>query len=100
MSPLHLPLSAGLSCRHGTGRHCHVTGRTESAQAQTLIITHLNDDRRVLNRMIHDEKMRNGELGEDSVTLPVLVTPDEEKYAQLRLEKQRQQQARIQNEII
>lgn len=50
------------------------TGRTESAQAQTLIITHLNDDRRVLNRMIHDEKMRNGELGEDSVTLPVLVT--------------------------
>lgn len=39
-----------------------------------MIITHLNDDRRVLNRMIHDEKMRNGELGEDSVTLPVLVT--------------------------
>ncbi|HDT4319759.1 fertility inhibition protein FinO [Klebsiella aerogenes] len=29
-----------------------------------------------------------------------VVTPDEEKYAQLRLEKQRQQQARIQNEII
>ncbi|AKK99275.1 hypothetical protein AB190_01295 (plasmid) [Enterobacter asburiae] len=28
------------------------------------------------------------------------LTPDEEKYAQLRLEKQRQQQARIQNEII
>ncbi|MGG7694686.1 fertility inhibition protein FinO [Klebsiella aerogenes] len=29
-----------------------------------------------------------------------VVTPDEEQYAQLRLEKQRQQQARIQNEII
>ena len=29
-----------------------------------------------------------------------VVTPDEEKSAQLRLEKQRQQQARIQNEII
>ncbi|HBU8525035.1 TPA: fertility inhibition protein FinO [Klebsiella aerogenes] len=29
-----------------------------------------------------------------------VVTPDEEKYAQLRLEKQRQQQARIQSEII
>lgn len=50
------------------------TGRTPDAQAQTLIITHLNEDRRVLNSMIHDEKMRAGELGEESVTLPVLVT--------------------------
>jgi hypothetical protein len=28
--------------------------RTPEAQSQTLIITHLNDDRRALNSLIHD----------------------------------------------
>lgn len=58
-------------------------GRTEEAQAQTLVITHLNDDRRRLNRMIHDEKMLAGELGKESLTLPVL-TPGNIRDGELR----------------
>ena len=48
--------------------------RTPEAQLQTLIITHLNDDRRVLNSLIHDARRDNGEVGREEVTLPVLVT--------------------------
>ena len=50
------------------------TGRTPEAQSQTLIITHLNDDRRALNSLIHDARRDNGETGREEVTLPVLVT--------------------------
>lgn len=34
------------------------TGRTPEAREQTLIVTHLNEDRRVLNSMIHDARKR------------------------------------------
>lgn len=50
------------------------TGRTPEAQSQTLIITHLNNDRRALNSLIHDARLENGEVGREEVTLPVLVT--------------------------
>ena len=49
------------------------TGRTPEAQANTLIITHLNADRRALNGLIHDARVQNGEVSKDEVTLPVLV---------------------------
>ncbi|QZY83050.1 conjugative transfer relaxase/helicase TraI (plasmid) [Klebsiella sp. CTHL.F3a] len=50
------------------------SGRTPEAQAQTLIITHLNTDRRALNRLIHEARRENGETGREEVTVPVLVT--------------------------
>ncbi|RLM11820.1 conjugative transfer relaxase/helicase TraI [Gibbsiella quercinecans] len=50
------------------------TGRTPEAQSKTLIITHLNDDRRTLNSMIHDARLEKGEIGQKEVTLPVFVT--------------------------
>lgn len=50
------------------------TGRTPEAQTQTLIVTHLNADRRALNSLIHQARVENGEAGRDEVTLPVLVT--------------------------
>ncbi|HGS6999434.1 TPA: conjugative transfer relaxase/helicase TraI domain-containing protein, partial [Klebsiella pneumoniae] len=50
------------------------TGRTPEAQSHTLIITHLNNDRRALNSLIHDARRENGEVGREEVTLPVLVT--------------------------
>ncbi|WP_177951836.1 MULTISPECIES: hypothetical protein, partial [Klebsiella] len=50
------------------------TGRTPAAQASTLIITHLNADRRALNGLIHDARVQNGEVSKEEVTLPVLVT--------------------------
>lgn len=50
------------------------TGRTPAAQVNTLIITHLNADRRALNGLIHDARVQNGEVSKDEVTLPVLVT--------------------------
>ena len=37
------------------------TGRTPEAREQTLIVTHLNEDRRVLNSMIHDAREKAGE---------------------------------------
>ncbi|MGR7304939.1 conjugative transfer relaxase/helicase TraI [Klebsiella aerogenes] len=49
------------------------TGRTPEAQANTLIITHLNADRRALNELIHDARVQNGEVSKEEVTLPVLV---------------------------
>ncbi|HCR0084143.1 TPA: conjugative transfer relaxase/helicase TraI [Klebsiella aerogenes] len=49
------------------------TGRTPEAQANTLIITHLNADRRTLNGLIHDARVQNGEVSKEEVTLPVLV---------------------------
>ncbi|EOJ6464069.1 conjugative transfer relaxase/helicase TraI domain-containing protein, partial [Escherichia coli] len=50
------------------------TGRTPEAREQTLIITHLNEDRRVLNSMIHDAREKAGELGKEQVMVPVLNT--------------------------
>ncbi|HDU3647743.1 TPA: AAA family ATPase, partial [Klebsiella pneumoniae subsp. pneumoniae] len=50
------------------------TGRTPEAQSQTLVITHLNKDRRALNSLIHDARRENGETGKEEITLPVLVT--------------------------
>lgn len=50
------------------------TGRTPEAQSQTLIITHLNNDRRAMNGLIHEARRENGETGREEVTLPVLVT--------------------------
>lgn len=46
--------------------------RTDEARAKTLIITQLNDDRKSVNRMIHDELVDRGELGKKAVVLPVL----------------------------
>ncbi len=50
------------------------TGRTPEAREQTLIVTHLNEDRRVLNSMIHDVREKAGELGKEQVMVPVLNT--------------------------
>ncbi|EEZ6637570.1 AAA family ATPase, partial [Escherichia coli] len=50
------------------------TGRTPEAREQTLIVTHLNADRRVLNSMIHDAREKAGELGKEQVMVPVLNT--------------------------
>lgn len=50
------------------------TGRTPKAREQTLIVTHLNEDRRVLNSMIHDAREKAGELGQEQVMVPVLNT--------------------------
>lgn len=47
------------------------TGRTPEAREQTLIVTHLNADRRVLNSMIQDALAKPGE---QQVTVPVLTT--------------------------
>lgn len=51
-----------------------ITGRTPEAREQTLIVTHLNEDRRVLNSMIHDAREKAGELGKEQVMVPVLNT--------------------------
>lgn len=53
---------------------CDYTGRTPEAREQTLIVTHLNEDRRVLNSMIHDAREKAGELGKEQVMVPVLNT--------------------------
>ncbi|EGT9725916.1 conjugative transfer relaxase/helicase TraI [Salmonella enterica] len=50
------------------------TGRTPQAREQTLIVTHLNADRRALNSMIHDALMKAGVPGEQEVDIPVLTT--------------------------
>ncbi|ENT6523231.1 conjugative transfer relaxase/helicase TraI domain-containing protein, partial [Escherichia coli] len=50
------------------------TGRTPEAREQTLIVTHLNEDRRVLNSMIHDAREKAGELGKEQVMVPALNT--------------------------
>ncbi|EGI5795818.1 AAA family ATPase, partial [Salmonella enterica subsp. enterica serovar Othmarschen] len=50
------------------------TGRTPEAREQTLIVTHLNADRRMLNSMIHDVREKAGELGEQQADIPVLTT--------------------------
>jgi len=59
------------------------TGRTPEAQAQTIVITALNADRREVNSMIHDARKEAGELGEKEVTLPVL-TPANIRDGELR----------------
>ena len=48
-------------------------GRTSDARAQTLIVTHLNDDRRAVNAMIHNARENAGELG-GRTSIPILVT--------------------------
>lgn len=48
-------------------------GRTPDARAQTLIVTHLNDDRRAVNAMIHSARENAGELG-GKTSIPILVT--------------------------
>lgn len=50
------------------------TGRTPEAREQTLIVTHLNADRRTLNSMIHDVREKAGELGKQQADIPVLTT--------------------------
>ena len=59
------------------------TGRTPEAQAQTIVITALNADRRQVNAMIHDARQDAGEVGEKEVTLPVL-TPANIRDGELR----------------
>jgi conjugative transfer relaxase protein TraI len=49
-------------------------GRTDAARRDTLIITHLNADRHIINAHIHGERKAAGELKGDSVSLPVLET--------------------------
>ena len=44
------------------------------ARQSTLIITHLNADRRVINAGIHDERKAAGELKGDPVTVSILET--------------------------
>lgn len=47
-------------------------GRTPPAQAQTLVVAHLNADRHAINQSIHDALKKNGELGRGELTLTVL----------------------------
>lgn len=47
-------------------------GRTPPAQAQTLVVAHLNVDRHAINKSIHDALKKNGELGRGELTLTVL----------------------------
>lgn len=47
-------------------------GRTESARRDTLIITHLNDDRRRINAAIHEARHAAGELTGESTRLTIL----------------------------
>ncbi|MDQ9544558.1 conjugative transfer relaxase/helicase TraI [Serratia marcescens] len=47
-------------------------GRTEAARRDTLIITHLNADRHIINAGIHQERKSAGELKGASVSLPIL----------------------------
>lgn len=49
-------------------------GRTEAARRDTLIITHLNADRHIINAGIHQERKAAGELKGESVNLPILET--------------------------
>ncbi|WP_274851831.1 conjugative transfer relaxase/helicase TraI domain-containing protein, partial [Serratia marcescens] len=49
-------------------------GRTEAARRDTLIITHLNADRHIINAGIHEERKAAGELSGESVSLPILET--------------------------
>ncbi|MGF2656355.1 conjugative transfer relaxase/helicase TraI [Serratia marcescens] len=49
-------------------------GRTEAARQDTLIITHLNADRHIINAGIHGERKAAGELKGESITLPILET--------------------------
>ncbi|STU70513.1 conjugal transfer nickase/helicase TraI [Klebsiella pneumoniae] len=81
---------AGKGDRKGTERGKNPAGRSArdalrgageglyrtdpEAQSQTLVITHLNKDRRALNSLIHDARRENGETGKEEITLPVLVT--------------------------
>ncbi|HCL6781820.1 TPA: hypothetical protein N2Q89_004927, partial [Escherichia coli] len=65
------------------------TGRTPEAREQTLIVTHLNEDRRVLNSMIHDAREKAGELGKEQVMVPVLNTANIRDGEAIRRETER-----------
>lgn len=47
-------------------------GRTAEAREQTITIAHLNEDRQVINSLIHDELHKKGDIGEREVALPIL----------------------------
>lgn len=47
-------------------------GRTPPAQAQTLVVAHLNADRHAINQSIHDALKKNGKLGTGELTLTIL----------------------------
>lgn len=49
-------------------------GRTPQARDNTLIITHLNQDRRAVNALIHEARVASGELSGGERTLPILVS--------------------------
>ncbi|WP_213055536.1 hypothetical protein, partial [Escherichia coli] len=51
------------------------TGRTPEALDQTLIVTHLNLDRPVLNSLFHLPRETPGDLRKEQVMFPVLNTP-------------------------
>ena len=48
-------------------------GRTPEAQRDTLIIAHRNDDRRLINAMIHEGRHQAGEVGQEERTFSVLI---------------------------
>jgi conjugative transfer relaxase protein TraI len=48
-------------------------GRTDGARAQTLIITHLNEDRRAVNAALHAHRREAKELQGPELELPVLT---------------------------
>lgn len=48
-------------------------GRTFEARRQTLIVTHLNEDRRAINAQIHSAREKAGELSGKTRRLPILV---------------------------
>ncbi|PVZ84203.1 conjugative transfer relaxase/helicase TraI [Serratia sp. S1B] len=48
-------------------------GRTNEARENTLIITHLNSDRRAINSLIHDERHARGELGSETREIRILT---------------------------
>lgn len=78
------------------------TGRTLRAQRDTLIVVQTNDDRRMVNRLIHNMRHRTGETGENEVTLQVLEsvsTRKETLRATIGWQKQMSNYAFIDNEF-
>ncbi|MGY0154217.1 conjugative transfer relaxase/helicase TraI (plasmid) [Edwardsiella tarda] len=60
-------------------------GRTPQARDNTLIITHLNQDRRAVNALIHDARVASGELSREERPLPILVSANIPEGALRRL---------------
>jgi len=55
--------------------------RTKEARNNTLIITQLNNDRRVINKTIHNELLNRGELSPKAIELTTLVRNSNERTA-------------------